>query len=555
MSNQRGLIIIHAAQGELRLVRAHMDDYTVVVSAPHIFAAPGVESNDEATPLCDEAALDGVASVVARNGWFGDDLVCLVSGSSVSCQYHDLPPLKHRELDQAVRLKLAQQLHFDVADACIAVDPLGSVAADDGEQAAVRVGVTACHRDWIDAAIAAAERVGLKLVSILAAPVTLTALARDTVEREDGLHAFLCVDDVSSTLIVLDGTMPVVTSELPIGAADLTAALMRPIIAGDDVLQLDEAKATKLRDEIGIPEPDQMIESLGVSGDRVLPLIEPVLQKMVAQLTQWLTFASTSANRRKIEWLRVVGAGSQIPGLAKTIGARTSTDAIAFDWLSNTRLVGTAWDEISVQRFAAAIGAARHWRNRPDLLPAFVRRRRQVHAARRAVSFAGPAATAALLGFALLFGRIDARLRPWDTTLKQQLSSIQLLFAKVMSWRDTRAVSSKIERRFEKFVEMKPTWVGFFKELSHVLPPEFHAERLDVLAKDGRLTVTINGFVDATQDKIPYDKIATDTLKRLNKSPFCHEVNLMNASRGDSQYEGTVSFQIALAYPLLDSST
>lgn len=546
MSKSRGVLVLYAGVDELRLVRARVDRFTVELSDPCILRCSG--TGEDAHSLTDDSALDALAGIVSQKRWFGHDLYCLIGGGSIACQCHDMPPLKGAALRQAVQLKLGQQLHFNVSDAIVAIDTISPAKKGDATQ--IRVAVTACHRDMANAAVTAAERVGLNLIGLSAAPAALTVLAADSIEREDGLHAFLYFDERGSTLVVLDGTEPCVTTELPVGGADISAALMRPVIAGDDVIELDEPKAIALRDEIGIPAPDQKIESLNVVGDRVLPLLEPVLQKLASQLTQWLTFASTNANRKRVSSLRLVGPGADIPGLAETVGMRINIETRSFDWLAGTRLAGGC-DDVSLQPFGACVGAARHWRALPDLLPPPVRRQRRVNRVRRALAVGGPVAALVLFGVGTMFDRLDAEMRPLGLEREAQLVQVRELLGQCTKWDTARRQADTIEGRLQAFSDATPLWIGFFKELSALLPKEFYAERFDARTIDGRVYVTIVGDVYADPEALGFDEIKEKMLAALVASPFCHEVREPKATRhvgGKSGLSGTISVEIALAY-------
>ncbi|MCZ6817492.1 MAG: hypothetical protein O7F76_12465 [Planctomycetota bacterium] len=551
MSKGRGLLVLHAGVEELRLVRAQVDRFTVELSEPAVF--PAANRNEDCFALTDESALDNLAAYISERRWFGYDVICLVGGSQVACQYHDLPPLKGIARHQAVQLKLAQQLHFDPADAIVTVDAT-DVECPVAENRQ-RVGVVACHNDVADATLSAVERVGLNIIAMTATSSALTALARDSSEK-DGLHAFLCLDEHASTLVVIDGTVPCVTTELPIGTADLTAALMRPIVAGDDVIELDEIRAVALRDEIGIPSKDQLIESLNVRGDRILPLLEPVLQKLAGQLTQWLTFASTSSDGKQVKSLRLVGPGATISGLAGTVSSRISTETSAFDWVGGTRMSG-ADEDVSPASFSAAVGAIRHWRDLPDLLPARIRRYRRISRIRRSICITGPVLAGAIMCIAILFNRIDMQIRPPVPRHEQQLRNVRDLLGGIRQQWDKKIAADSVHSQLAEFSDAAPPWIGIFKELSLLLPKEFFAERFDARMKEGRMFMTIVGEILTSDESPRSDELVEQLLKSLDDSPFCHGVELKawnRSERGKAGSEGTLSFEFALAYPGAEAS-
>ncbi len=116
----------------------------------------------------------------------------------------------------------------------------------------------------------------------------------------------------------------------------------------------------------------------------------------------------------------------------------------------------------------------------------------------------------------------------------------------------TKQVADTLEQQLRRFATSSPQWIGFFKELSILLPEEFNAERLQARMTDKGIYVTITGRVHtsgnaATVDEIVYDRM----LRQLGKSPFIEEVTLLNESRNPQsgmEAAGQVSIDVALAY-------
>ena len=308
MSRQQGVIHVQAVSDELRLCRVRRTRAGVEVSdAVQIRAARQV---DDVSVLSDESAVRALIDTVRQRRWTGLDAYCLLGGASVACQYYEIPPLKGAALRQAVELKLGQQLHFSVADALVAIEP--PVAAADKSTGQVLVGATAVVSELARTAVKTLRDAGLNPIGLTAVPAALTALAHATHGGEGGFSGIFFIDERHSTFILFKNGLPVVSTDITFGAGDLTTALMRPIIAGDDVVQLDAAQALALRNQVGIPTAAQKIDSINVTGERLLPLLEPVLQRLAKQLTQWLTFAGAKSTSSSV-LLRVVGPGGRHP--------------------------------------------------------------------------------------------------------------------------------------------------------------------------------------------------------------------------------------------------
>ncbi|MBN2562437.1 MAG: hypothetical protein JXQ75_16045 [Phycisphaerae bacterium] len=553
MSSSRETLILQVSGETLRLVQARLVRDTVELSRACSFLSGSVAEDGSA--LRDETTLDSLAEHVTRNGWVGADLVCVLGGSSVACQYYDMPPMKGDALRRAVRLKLGQQLHFDVADAVVAIDSPGPREYQPGRQ--IRVGVTAVHKEHARAAVDAAARLGLNVKAITAMPAAITAVARDTIGDAQGLHGILHVDEHISTLVVFDGSSPCVTSELPIGVSNLAKSLMRPIIAGEDIIQLDEEQAATLWNEVGIPAADQEIKSLGITGDRLLPLLEPALQQFAKHLVQWLTFASTSNGGGRISVLRIVGPGAAVQRLAKTLTGRLPTEVQAEHWLKGTAMLTGSSEALSLDAFSAAVGAVKHWHALPDLIPPEVHRDRRIRRIRRSISVSAGLVAAAIAAFAILFDQMGVPLSPSISTHQEQLAGVQRIVGANTQWESTQKAVTRLRGAFDEFTRPNPSWIGIFKELSILLPREVQATELVVHSDKNGMRLSLGAAVYTGEHGLSFDKAVEQALLMLQRSSFFERVELLAANREASPEHpnaaGTLTIKLDLVYPHPDA--
>ena len=549
MSSGRDILVLHASGGELRLVQTRVIRNTVELSNACAFMT--AEHSEDTSALRDESTLDSLAEYVTRQGWTGRDLICVIGGSSVACHYYDMPPLKGDALRQAVLLKLDQQLHFDVGDAVVVIRTLTPHGSDNTKQ--IRVSATAVQKDLADAAVNAASRVGLNMKTISAAPAAITAVAQSKAGADDGLQAFLHVDERISTLIVLDGQSPCLTSELPIGMADLTKALMRPIVSGDDVIQLDEARATALRNDIGIPAADQEIESLGVTGEKLLPLLEPILQQFTKQFTQWLTFVSTTVGKGIVRSIRIVGPGAMISGLPETISSRLSINGCTADWLKGSAVLTDVSEGLAIDTFVTAVGTVQHWQELPDLTPTEYRRRCVVRRVRKTVTICGAITTAAVITFALMADRLGNQLFPQISAQQEQLAGVQQVVGENTKWAMQQEAVARLQEQFEEFARSTPSWVGLFKEVSVLLPREVQTSEFVVRSHENGIRLVLNGTVYPSEDGPGFDEAVEQSLLLLQRSCFFKRVQLLTANREASSETpgaaGTLEIELDLVFP------
>jgi len=549
MSRDRELLILHAGQEELRICSARLADGSVRLSRAASFLCP--TKQPDGSPLQDQTTLDALHEHLAQQKSAGCDLICIVSGSTVACQHLDMPPLAGRALEQAVRLKLAPQLHFDIGQSIVAVT--SEESEESGENKKIRVQAAALRSDIARAVVDTAQRAGLDLVALSAAPAALAAIARHRRNDHPGLHAVLHVDEKSSTLIVQDESRTIVTSELPLGAAELTAAYMRPIIHGENVVQLDEPAALNLRNEVGVPSADQAIERLGLTGDRLLPLLEPALQKFAKQLTQWLAFATTCNSGVRVPRMHLVGPGSRIPGFASALAARLSIDVQARDWLAGWVALDDAASPGQVESYAALAGAAAFGRGLPSLIPPEYRRQRRLRRIRQSVTWCGPIAACAVFLVGLLFGRLESSLSGSPARNDPHLGAVEQVLDRAGKWNAVSAQIRELEGQLTAFSEASPSWIGVFKELSLTLPSELRALEYTARYEEDGMSLVIRAAVHPDRARRGFDEIVAQTLLLLQRSSFFRRVELVSANQGnvpeDPRAVGAISVELDLVYP------
>lgn len=528
MSRTRQITIIQAGGETLRVVRASIDAQGVRLADACSFWSRG--KDQDGSCLQDQTVIDALSAHAENVNLLGSDVVFVLGGSRVASQYLDLPPLAGSALRQAAMLKLGQQLHFPVEESVVALRPVGS--SKSGEAGQQRLQVTAAHQDIIDAAMNLADRFGFRVLGICASADVLAAAAAAHAEPGSGLHAVLEFEEKHSTLVVLHGGDPCVCAEIPLGAADITAALMRPIICGEDVVQLNEEKATLLRNEIGIPEPTDSIPSIGVTGDRLLPLLEPFIQKTLKQLTQWLSFAATTTGS-SVTSMELVGSGASIPGLAKAFAARSSLQVRTCQWLEQlaTTVDGTADAPSSPGLIAAA---ARYWKETPDLVPPAVRREQRLARVRRMVAFSGPIVAAAIIAFALSVDRLDVSVTPRLPLCREQLSNIEQSMARHNALAAEAKGIKGLEKQFTEFGDASPNWVAVFKELSILLPSELQATEFIAERDADNMVLTIRASVMTGGRGRDFDEVVRQTLVLLQRSAFFKRVEMVSANRDTS---------------------
>lgn len=548
MSDKNDILILEAGTEELRIstVRPLAGRISVLDSCSFLTQ----EKHDDRTALQDQNLVDAVSVAVSERNWVGREAICLISGGSVSCQYFDMPNLAGPALRQAVLLKLGQHLHFPTAKAIVDIRPLASTSAAKRNQ--LRVAVTAAQQDASQSAVDAMTRLGLRVGSVASSAAALSAMAAARLPVSDSMRAVLYFAERHSTLCVFRGSTPVVTCELPVGMADVTKALMRPIISGESVIQLDAAKALELRNTVGIPEADQRIEFLGIPGSGLFPLLEPTLQKITQQLTQWLTFASTTEGGAQVAHIYVTGPGAALKGFTEALNKRLKTQVDAWNWLDQAVTTGEKAKGATGEEFSTAAAAMLHRRSLPDLIPLAVRKQWRLRRFRRSTALISPIVAGVILGFTFLFNQVRSYTQSTFGAQKA-LSDIQTVVDSNAKWLAEAERIHQLRGMFDTFALTTPAWEGLFKELSQLFASEIRTIRYSVAPQtSATLHLRVDASVYTTPTGRDFDEVVEQTLLALERSPFFTKVQLINSTRfpadGSHIETGVMAIDLELAY-------
>lgn len=523
MSKNRNILVIQVDVEGVRVAIAEAGSDSVHISDCCNF--PSSTQNNESCPLSDQLVIDQLRSYCRGKQQRIEGVLFVLGGGGVSSHYLDMPPLSGRELVQATRIKLAQQLHFPVAEAVVAVKSLKSVFGGQN-----RIHATAGLKSHLDKIVDTASQLGLRLLGICAACDVLSHAVASRFDNTSGMRVVLDLGEQSSTLVVVDGGTPCICSEIPVSAGDITVALMRPIIRGEEVIQLDAAKAILLRDEVGVPLPGDLIPGVGVTGDRILPLLEPVLQKLLKQMTQWLTFATTGKDH-VVEEVELIGVGAAIPQMGEAIAVRSGLRVSASNWLDDLALRSSAEGSTNTSGYGLCAAAVRHWKKLPDLIPEDVRREERTRRWRKSISICAPIVAVSIAAISMPFESLGSAVEQSLAVRKAQLAVVQGNVSQCgESSREDEAVT-RIEARFRNFVDESPDWLAVLKEQSQILPREFRATEYSGEWSGGGASLTVRGDIVTTDSNREFDDVVRQTVLALQKSELFRRVEIVSANQ------------------------
>lgn len=433
----------------------------------------------------------------------------------------------------AARLSSTSGAHYGsavaVTDAClIGRDLAAATGADDESPARYHV-VSATDREAvIEALVTLIERCGWTisrlepLESFVIAQEARAALAH----RSSAPQARLFLGRRHSVLSVGYAGRLCLFRRIGFGIDLVTEALCKPIAldsAGNRETHLTHDQALEVLYECGLPARDAVIcEGAGIKGYHVLPLIQPVLQRLLVELKQSLRFGLNEFEPKDIQGA-LVGAGACVPGLASLLSESTG---IEFTASGNAHAPSTpadpAWDAYAFGRFVANQGDE----HGPNLLPPSVVSRA---GARRIRYGLAAGCTAAILLIGADSGRLNHAIASARAQLDQAVRSNENML--VLADQKQQVIENngrlqQLENQLATTYHYRVDWAAVIKEVTRLLPPEIRIIQIDAASHDaeagqaGRMTIHAYALNETIDDAIQ------QYLTRLAASPLVASVSI-----------------------------
>lgn len=287
-----------------------------------------VELPDE--PHAWNAALGTLAPllrpVVAEHHLTGSSAVVLYESPSSSSQLTSIATSREKQSLAAARLAALGAIggsdESAIAGACeIACDGAGDPPRRHVVAAAERNEALLAMADLLDAIGLTTERI----VPIDA--VAITSIVRLAMAHRGPTRGWLHIGREQSWLVVVGEGQLRLFRPIRFGVEQLTEILTRPICLNSAranfSLTLEQAQT--LLAEHGIPDRDRVLDpAAGLCGKHIMPLLAPVLQRVIVELKQSLRFGLTETQRRELT-MTLCGQGAAISGLATLVGDAIET--------------------------------------------------------------------------------------------------------------------------------------------------------------------------------------------------------------------------------------
>ena len=385
--------------------------------------------------------------------------------------------------------------------------------------------VAAARRDATEGAIELLRRALLRPVAVGAAAESLARLSvtgKSARDREATIH--VTVGARASIINLFEGRRLRFSREIDTSYSSFVDALTRPILLAGGAMQLEAEQARKLLTECGYPEEGRDRElSYGVWSSHVQPLLEPVGQRLCAELERSIDYLCGLLSSTRVHSIVLSGAGASLEGLDRMLMEQLRTPVFVRDPVAEAvhhwRLA--VCGEVvpsELSEYAAILGTSLGKDQPINLLPPSERLNQQIESITRVRRHA----TLPLLGLVTLLAvsalPVFQTFREADELATSSSEGMQRRLSQLWMGEQKHQALENAHHRLVNLTGGQVTWQSLFQELSTLVPEQVVLDEFHVTWVDGlpQLTLTAH-YVEGSE---PFGPVANRFSSQLANSPF-----------------------------------
>lgn len=307
------------------IIELQSDRIDVVVydaGKPTKFRRVKVSLDSEPEKWIEDVLLAGaeLKKVVIEMGLTGQSAIVLYSGPTQVVEMAGFEVKSTRVAQDAAQLRCIESLPFASLSAVCQASCLGRDSR--GMHRKMHTLAVADREDILEAILEMVRQACLvfeyatPIAAVIMRKISLLAMA-----GTEPCQGQLYIGERHSHFVIAHHGCIVFSRLINIGLDALARSLTRPIKndQSGEIVEFDEVKARKVLYAFGIPKPDSVIqEDHGVTAHQIIPLLQPVLQRLIVELRQSLRFSLDEKQRQKLK-LTMRGPGCALSGLSQYI--------------------------------------------------------------------------------------------------------------------------------------------------------------------------------------------------------------------------------------------
>lgn len=532
------MVVVDASRGSIKLAAAEVAGEAVRFHGiTHISIKSG---ESQAGGLAPAEIADRIRAEVERRKWRGMPAACLLSGNATSTQSFLFPSMPPGELRDALALKLAATLHFDLDQAGYDFRTIREFA--EGGKKQVLVLAAAARKEAIRLSIEIMRNAGLEPVALGSAAESLANLAdyaRLCRDNEVSIHVDM---GRSSTILNLfEGRWLRFSREIDCAGDSFTRALTRPIVTANGSVRLTYEQAEEVKLACGYPREDQEVAlPHGVRPHDLVPLMEPVAQRLTSEIRRSIDYLCSILEIVQVDRIVLSGPGAQLRNLDTALHNHLDIPVVFTDPVvrarAHWRLAICDEDPPPLAGFSAILGHSLGKHQPINLLPREVRMEQLTRRVARVRAGIAPGALGLGVCLAAAAVPISGNYRAAAGDLKR---TVELLDERARHDATIEAERERLTKVAEGPLAARggvPDWTGLLKELALLLPREARLVSFSFERPQGKAIARI--VVSFGEAHTEFDVLVGRLSAALAGSPYFRNVRVVEATKTDVRSEG-----------------
>ena len=468
-----------------------------------------------------------------------------------------VPPLSKKDLKGAVGIELKKRLPFQLDMSNVTYDFFVTGQGGDEKAPLLQVTCIAGDKASVDEHVQMLKEMDLTPVGIFTVPDCLGNLVPLCLESPSkGTVTLLDIGAASSQLNFYKGKQLIFSREIPIGGDHFSQAMAKTIVTPSGPVTITLEDAEKLKPNSGIPleeeaKEDYLTDFGQFKGEQIAAMLRPVLERMVMEINRTISYYVKTFRSEKIEELYLSGGSSRFQNLDKfllcNLDGMQSVKPLNIlkavkGWSERKVLGQELMMEQAAPHLAVAFGLCLGQGGQVNLLPMREKLEQKANLLSMLLTFAFPAILVlnlAFYGFTYVTG---LKYKLLSGKLEKEYQRLEPQAREITDYKEKETKFEEKKQLLDKAKGKQPYWLGVFKELSVILPPEVILTRIETVENKRPVQLVLRGRIYPRYTIV--DLALSQMVMTLEDSPYFSQVELVSSKTNSSTREQWAEFEI-----------
>jgi len=257
-----------------------------------------------------------IRNFLRKNSLLIREVILSISDTdSVAIKYCVLPALAKKEILPAAKWQLKDEVHFDLD---LAYSDWRVVKEFTDEEGARQEGIifVFSRKEAVEKYLSCLHQCGLQPLAIVNSAFNyINILKGITQEKHVTCEMILGLEYVDSTLNLYIDKKLHFTRYLPVSVDSFTRSLIGTLVSDKGKVELSLSDAEEIRDNVGIPQDETVFIRDNLQASQVTSLLRPVLESLVREAKQSITYFTENLKERPPQIIYLVGLGANLKNL------------------------------------------------------------------------------------------------------------------------------------------------------------------------------------------------------------------------------------------------